>query len=116
MIKLPKGKTTRKYRPGHYTRKSRWSRPAPVRGEPMPMPENEGNRLGQWIEAFMKRKINATRIDLSNGEFIANSVILAKTEDAMQFETSNLELEVASYTYHYDDKLKLYWRWGGSFD
>lgn len=108
-----KGRSVRKKSPGYFlTSPMRGYRePEVTLGEPKPLPETRPE-----IVAKIVARLDATgpfRQNYSNGEFITSSLAIARTfEEAKAVQA----LDTSSYTVHYDENLKIYWRRTGSFD
>lgn len=91
-------------------RRSYWREPAVTRGPNMPLPESRP----EIVAKILARLENGPFLQqYSNGEFTSSSIAVGRTLEACK---GVRVLECAGYTVHYDEKLDLFWRRGGSFD
>ena len=89
-----------------------WREPPVTLGTPQPIPEKRPEILAK-IVAKLEAQPEGFRQDYSNGEFISSSLCIARTFEACKAVRT---LDTNSYTVHYDEVNKLFWRHGGCFD
>ena len=83
-------------------------------GGELALPESRPDVITRILQRLDEASGGPTRQDYSNGEFVSSSLILGRT--LAQVADRRMDLEAAGHTAHWDPKLGLWWRRGGSWD